>query len=81
MWLRQDTRKIDVCENFYKFAKVPYDAPSRITTRATVLCDISAREFVGELISKPKHLAAFGDPRSELCGFRQEYARRPEQES
>src|SRR6266851_1520991 len=67
MWLSQDTRRIDICENFYKFAKVTYETPQRVTDRATALCgrgrevgkyDVSAREFVRELISKPKHLAS-----------------------
>lgn len=70
-WLRQDIRRVDICEGFYRFANVPYDLPQRITDRTTALrvsgggvgkSDVSAEDFVRELMSKPQHLARLAIP-------------------
>jgi hypothetical protein len=64
LWLRRDTRTIDVCESFYRFAKVHYCAPARVTDRATALAgnDVTARDFVERLMDQPSHLEPLTAP-------------------
>jgi hypothetical protein len=68
-WLleRYDIQKIEIHDEFFKFARIPYQAPPKVTTRSAVIAalsrkrdgsrfDIPSRKFVEQWIANPDQL-------------------------